>query len=201
MRARFILFARCNGPPDELMKIRIDKAVPVPASVDAAWAFLQDVEAVAACMPGARITERVAPDRYKGTVSLKLGPANLAFHGEIEVRELRPEARALRLTARGTEATGSSGASMELEARVEPAEGGSRLVGTSEVALSGKVVTFGGRVANAVADQLIAQFAANFAAGAAARAGPVPAPATPAAPLNAFAVAWGAFKRWLRAWR
>ncbi len=51
------------------MKVQIDKTYPLPCSAEIAWEFLQNIEAVAACMPGARITERIVADRYTGTVT------------------------------------------------------------------------------------------------------------------------------------
>ena len=41
------------------MKVQIEKVFPMPASADVSWQFLQDIAAVAACMPGAKITERL----------------------------------------------------------------------------------------------------------------------------------------------
>jgi uncharacterized protein len=77
------------------------------------------------------------------------------------------------------------------------------LVGSCEVSMSGKAATFGGRMMNAVADQVLQQFADNFAAQMqtitpAASAGP--AAAAPAMPsqLDGLALAWAVFKAWLR---
>jgi YHS domain-containing protein len=71
------------------MKVQIDKTYSLPCSAEIAWEFLQNVEAVAACMPGAKITERVDADRYKGTVTTKVGPATMSFRGEVQIMELR----------------------------------------------------------------------------------------------------------------
>ena len=101
------------------MKVVLEKSFPLEAAPDAAWALLQDVEAVAGCMPGARITERTDASHYKGTVTVKLGPASLAFRGEIEVKEVDATGRALHLVGRGTDTTGTSGAAMDLHARIE----------------------------------------------------------------------------------
>ena len=38
------------------MKVKLQKTFPMPGGADAAWAFLQQLEAVALCMPGAAIT-------------------------------------------------------------------------------------------------------------------------------------------------
>ncbi len=196
------------------MKVQIDKNYPMPCSVEVAWEFLQNVEAVATCMPGAKITERVDDAHYKGTVTIKVGPATMSFRGEVEMTDVDPAARTLRLLGKGTDSTGSSGASMNLTARIEAAEGGlCTLVGASEVSMSGKAAAFGGRMMNTVADQILKQFADNFAAqvsaqealraapaaagnGAPAAAVAVPPPA--AGELNGLALVWAIFKDWLR---
>jgi carbon monoxide dehydrogenase subunit G len=199
------------------MKVQLEKTFTMPASADIAWALLQDIEGVAGCMPGARITERIDPQHYKGTVALKFGPANMSFRGQVEVLGLEPASRTLRLAGKGTDSTGGSGASMDLTARVDAIDAVScNLVGASEVSVSGRAAAFGGRMMESVADQLLKQFADNFAvkvktlqAQTAARPPPTPggepaaADATapgpePARPLNGLALLWAAVKDWLR---
>jgi len=185
------------------MKVRLEKTLALPGGTEAAWQALQDIEAVAACMPGARITERIDPTHYKGTVSVKVGPASMSFRGDLEVRQVDAAARTLQLLAKGVDGTGTSGASMELNARVEAAEaGGSRLVGVSEVSMSGKAAAFGGRLINGVADQVLDQFANNFAARVASVEAAAPPPVAPAhaggSELNGLAIALKAFRAWLR---
>ena len=67
------------------MKVQLDKTFPMPSSPAIAWEFLQDVEAVAGCMPGAKLTERVDENHHKGTVTVRVGPATMSFRGEVEV--------------------------------------------------------------------------------------------------------------------
>ena len=57
------------------MKVQHDKTFPMPSSPAIAWEFLQNVEAVAACMPGAKLTEQVGENHHKGTVTVKMGSA------------------------------------------------------------------------------------------------------------------------------
>jgi carbon monoxide dehydrogenase subunit G len=206
------------------MKVEIEKSYPMPAPALATWALLQDIEAVAGCMPGAKITERLDAGRYKGTVTVRVGPATMAFRGEVEMKDVDPAAMALRLVGKGTDSTGSSVATLNLTARVAAAEAGrSTLLGSSEVSMSGKAAAFGGRMMNTVADQVLKQFADNFAArvgaiaepavvadgavdavpdapaAAATPSGPpVSAPPPPAAELNGLALAWAVFREWLR---
>jgi len=194
------------------MKVQLEKSYPMPASADTAWALLQDVEGVASCMPGAKITEKIDAQHYKGTVAVKLGPANLSFRGEIEVKGIDLAARSLHLFAKGTDSTGGSAASMDLSARAEAVDAASsNLVGTSEVTMSGKIATFGGRMMGPVSDQILGQFAANFAAKVQAmQAAAAPAATTTSAtasaqaatpadepkPLNGLALMWAVIKGW-----
>ncbi len=153
------------------MKVELEKSFPMPGSADVAWAFLQNIEAVAGCMPGAAITERTAGGGYKGTVTVRVGPATMSFRGEVEVSDIDPAAHSLRLLGKGTDSTGTSGAAMDLVARVEAVDSASStLVGRSEVSMSGKAAAFGGRMMTSVADQVLKQFAENFAAQVAALA-------------------------------
>jgi carbon monoxide dehydrogenase subunit G len=189
------------------MKVQLEKSYPMPASADTGWALLQDIEGVASCMPGAKITEKVDAQHYKGTVSVKLGPASLSFRGEISVLGIDAAARSLHLFAKGTDTTGGSAASMDLTARVEAVDAAScNLVGTSEVTMSGKAATFGGRVMGPVSDQILGQFAANFAAKVQAMrdaastpgAAATPPPVNEPKPLNGLALVWAVIKGWFR---
>jgi uncharacterized protein len=104
------------------------------------------------------------------------------------VRDHDAATRSLRLLGRGTDSTGTSGASMDLAARIEDAPGGSsQLVGRSEVTMSGKAAAFGGRMMNSVADQILKQFGENFGAQVAARAAHPAATGAPAAQAAAAA--------------
>jgi len=195
------------------MKVQLEKTYAMPGSAEITWALLQDMEAVAGCMPGAAITERIDDQHFKGTVAVKFGPASMNFKGQIEVLALDAASRTLRLSGKGTDTTGGSGAAMDLTARVEPGDAGtSTLVGSSEVSVSGKAAAFGSRLMVPVAEQVLQQFATRFAAlvqarqaaaqapASAAAAPPASAPSPPPAeaPLNGLALAWAVFKGWLR---
>ena len=53
------------------MKVQLAKTFALPASADAAWNLLQNIDSVAGCMPGASITERIDAQHYKGSISVK----------------------------------------------------------------------------------------------------------------------------------
>lgn len=151
------------------MKVKLERTFPMPGTTVHSWSVLSDIRAVAGCMPGAALTEEVDATHYKGTVAVKLGPANLKFRGEIEVLLCDPATQTFRMAAKGTDTTGASVASMDLTARVEAAADGlSALRGESEATVGGKAAALGSRMMDAVSDQILKQFAANFAAKVAA---------------------------------
>lgn len=189
------------------MKVVLDKAFPLAASAERAWQLMQDIEAVAGCMPGAKITERVDDTHYKGTITVRLGPATMSFKGDIEVLALDAAARSLHLLGKGTDTTGSSAATMDLTASVQPAGETCTLAGKSEVTMSGKAAAIGGRLMGPVSEQLLKQFVANFAARLDAMTPPQSDPAAapvadapPAQPaeLNGIAFVWAMIRDWLR---
>jgi carbon monoxide dehydrogenase subunit G len=146
------------------MKVALDKVFPLAATAESAWQLLQDIETVAGCMPGAKITERIDDTHYKGTITVRLGPATMAFKGEIEVLNLDPATRSLHMVGKGSDSTGTSAASMDLTAAVQATGETCELAGKSEVTMSGKAAALGGRLMGPVADQMLKQFVANFAA-------------------------------------
>jgi carbon monoxide dehydrogenase subunit G len=196
------------------MKVTLEKVFPLAATADSAWQLLQDIETVAGCMPGAKITERVDDTHYKGTITVRLGPATLSFKGDIEVLNLDVVARSLHLVGKGADATGTSAASMDLVAAVQPTGETCELTGKSEVTMSGKAAALGGRLIGPVADQMLKQFVANFAArlqasqtqqaaaslSDASSAPEIPAPGAgaPRSELNGLALAWAVLRDWLR---
>jgi carbon monoxide dehydrogenase subunit G len=200
------------------LKVSLERVFPMPAPAERAWQLLRDIERVAACMPGARITERLDERHYKGAVAVRFGPANLSFRGEVEVTGIEPETRTLRLLGKGTDSSGGSAASLDLTASIEAVDASScNLTGRSEVSLSGRVATFGARMADAVSEQVLRQFAANFSAALQAQVMPAetapadpgqqgvaPAAAAPDTALNGFALLRAIVRGWLRAlfdWR
>ncbi|RVU49232.1 CoxG family protein [Rubrivivax rivuli] len=159
------------------MEVKLDKRYPVAATPAQAWAVLSDIHAIAACMPGAAITEQLDETHFKGTVKSKIGPAVMSFGGDIELQGLDAATRELKMLGKGADKAGSS-ASMQLTARLEPGEepGTTVLMGQATITVSGKLAQFGSRLLVPVSDAMLAQFADNFRAAAAA----VPVAAAPA---------------------
>lgn len=190
------------------MEVKLDKRYELGVPAQNAWAILSDLEAVASCMPGASLGEKVGDNAYKGSVKVKVGPATAQFGGEVEILSMDAPAKSLVLKGKGADKGGSS-ASMELEATIEEADGQSVLVGAATVIVNGKFAQFGGRMMVQVSDVILKQFVDNFiskaeALGGTADAatdsvttgGQASADATPNE-LNGLAVVWALVKSWI----
>jgi carbon-monoxide dehydrogenase small subunit len=59
---------------------RIEGGFTVPYALDAVWAFMADLPAVAGCLPGAVLTE-VEGEKVKGHIAIKFGPMSARFEG------------------------------------------------------------------------------------------------------------------------
>ncbi|MEB4593241.1 SRPBCC family protein [Candidatus Thiothrix sp. Deng01] len=147
------------------MHVNLDKTFPIEVPLNSAWKFLQDIPGVASCMPGAEITEVVDDRHYKGAVKAKLGPATMAFNGDIEVKGMDAAKHELQLLGRGQDTKGSSSAEMDLTAQlVETGSNACELKGSAVVTVNGKAASLGGRMMTQVADQILNQFGKNFTA-------------------------------------
>ncbi|MGH8669448.1 MAG: xanthine dehydrogenase family Fe-S subunit [Burkholderiales bacterium] len=168
---------------------RIENEVVVRHPVDLVWAAFADMPAVAACLPGAQITEH-AGDAVKGRITVKLGPMRAAFAG---TAALERDAAARRGVIRGAgqDALSSSRARGDIAYRLSDAGGGATRIAISiDYSLQGPLAQFSrGGLVKELVGRMVADFAANLERHLAAGG----RPAVPAAQLDAGGVFW----RWL----
>lgn len=155
-------------------------------------AFL-DVERVATCMPGARLTGHPSDDTYDGEVAIKVGPLGVSYAGQLKVLEVESAERRLTMRAKGREQRGAGNADAYVVAHVRDDSGGALVEIETELNIRGKVAQFGRGVIGEVTDGVMQTFAANVAdllAGTreAPTAEPTPArePAAPEPSLDAW---------------
>ncbi|WP_420226969.1 SRPBCC family protein [Pigmentiphaga litoralis] len=89
----------------------------VPLPIDQAWALLLDVPRIMPCLPGAKLTEVVGPGKYKGSVSVKLGPVSLTFNGLVELVKQDDDAHIAWLKGSGVDPEAAAARSRNLALR------------------------------------------------------------------------------------
>src|SRR5262245_45031341 len=116
--------------------MEFDNSFEVPLPPAEAWKILLDIRRIAPCMPGAQLTEVVDDDTYRGRIGVRLGPVALTFAGVVELGEINEQDRTARVSAQGTDAKGRGGAHAVSLFRLEPTDGGSRVLVHTNLVLS-----------------------------------------------------------------
>lgn len=139
------------------MQMQNEFTVGVP--VETAWAVLTDLEGIAPCMPGAKLTGRDGDD-YTGTVKLKVGPITAAYAGVATFAEKDDDAHRAVIDARGKDAR-SGNANALITATLHD-EGGerTRVAIDTDLQVSGKLAQFGTGMMAEISNKLLAQFTA-----------------------------------------
>jgi carbon monoxide dehydrogenase subunit G len=156
--------------------VKVDQAFEVGASPDAVFAFLDDIPAVAACLPGASLGERSSDGAWGGTVAVSLGPLDLTFEGTATVTT-EPASRTGRVSGSGVDKRGGSRGRIEIVYEVGPAGAGSQVAIDADVTLAGPAAQFGRTgLIEEIARRLMADFATCLEARLAGEAGEAAGP-------------------------
>ncbi len=180
------------------MALSIEKTFQVQEQVEIVWNFLSDPRKVAACVPGAQITEQVDENTYKGAISVKVGPSVTNYNGEVQILRLDSQNYEIEILGKGQDVRGRGSASMKMTGKLLAlTDGGTEVKSVSEVTVVGILAQMGSRVITEVSNVMFGEFTKNFQArlqqssdlpeGQASDAGqPVP--------IKAGSVAWKAAK-------
>ena len=141
--------------------IQLKEKFSVPAPPEEVWPLMSDPAVVAACIPGAELTEQTPEGAHRGKVTFKFGPTVAVFRGETRL-DYDHAAKRCVIEARGIDQKGASRARarFEVEARGVDAtevslDGGFEVAGPLEMFASAGGVH--------VARALLAEFAGNIA--------------------------------------
>lgn len=172
--------------------MRIDNSFDIDASPDRVFEFLQDAHNVAACFPGAELTEDLGDDSYKGKVKIKVGPVTAAYAGTATIVERDDVNRVAVLLAEGKDAKGAGAAKATARMQVDPHGAGATVTFSTDLTISGKLAQFGRGIMADVSGRMVAELAAQVRTritASAPTAGSTPAsaeaPPTPAPPVAA----------------
>ena len=141
------------------MLITSDFEVPQP--VDKVWAFFQDIPQVAACLPGAELTDDLGDDTYAGKVAVRMGPVKLQFTGKAHIVERDEAAKRIVVDAAGADEKGRGQASMNVTAQLAAAGRGTKVQVDQDLELSGAAAQYGRGMISDVTAVLMRDFAAT----------------------------------------
>jgi carbon monoxide dehydrogenase subunit G len=142
------------------MLIKSEFSVAEP--VDKVWQFFDNIPQVAACLPGAELTDDLGGDKYKGRVAVRMGPVRLQFGGTAEIAERDEAGRRLVVNAAGAEEKGRGQASMVITATLTPVGRGTKVGVTQDLQLSGAAAQYGRGMISDVTAVLMRDFSTNM---------------------------------------
>jgi hypothetical protein len=172
----------------------------VAQPIDKVWLFFQDIPQVAACLPGAELTDDLGDDKYLGKVAVRMGPVRLQFSGTAEIKERDVAARRIVVDASGADERGRGQAAMLVTAQLAPTPGGTKVAVAQDLQLSGAAAQYGRGMISDVTSILMRDFATNMQTRISAiDRGVASDQIATAAPASGFAIgiraAWMALKR------
>ena len=141
-----------------LIKNEFEVAEPV----EKVWQFFENIPRVAACLPGAELTDDLGGDRYQGKVAIRMGPVRMQFAGTAEITERDEAARRVVVNASGADEKGRGQASMVVTATLARSGRGTRVGVTQDLQLSGAAAQYGRGMISDVTSVLMREFSANM---------------------------------------
>jgi uncharacterized protein len=140
----------------------INNAFEVAQPVDKVWRFFDNIPQVAACLPGAELTDDLGDDKYLGKVAIRMGPVKLQFSGTAQIKERDDQAKRIVVDAAGADEKGRGQAAMLVTASLTPARGGTRVDVTQDLQLSGAAAQYGRGMISDVSAVLMREFATSM---------------------------------------
>ncbi len=134
----------------------------IPASREAVWQALNDIDVLRECIPGCEEIEQISPTELTAKVKVKIGPVKARFSGDVMLGDLTPP-ESYTISGKGNGGVAGfakGGADVFLEAVAD----GTRLTYGAKAAVGGKLAQLGQRLIKSSSEKLATQFFNNFAA-------------------------------------
>lgn len=139
--------------------MKVTESFVIPETPEKLWAFLEQVDEVARCVPGVDSVEQIDADNSKVRVTQAVGPMTATFDLNMRITERRPQ-ELMAFTAIGRAVRGAAGNVRSTNTvRLEPVEEGTRVALESDVALGGMLGSVGQKVVAKQAGKVTSSFA------------------------------------------
>lgn len=141
--------------------MQISSQQTLPASQTNAWAALNNMEVLKACIPGCESLTEVEPGRYDVLITAAVGPVKAKFKGKLSLSNMNPpESYTINFEGQGGAAGHGKGAA---KVRLESiGNNQSVLHYTADASVGGKIAQIGQRLVDMAAQKMAADFFENF---------------------------------------
>lgn len=129
--------------------------------IDETFVILNDLEFIAPCMPGARLTE-IEGEEYRGTVKIKVGPITSQYKGKASFVEQDAVNYRSQLKAEGRDPRQGNANAMVIATMEASGDDATKVTIHTDLKLSGKVASFGRGIIEDVSKNILGQFVENL---------------------------------------
>lgn len=128
----------------------------IQAPIETIWAFFMDANRVAECAPGFKSMQILAPDHFKPTLAVGVGPVKATFTLDVTLEDLQEPTHA---AMRGRGSAAGSGVDMRSAMDLTPeSDTVTHMRWTADVNVSGTLASVGARLMEGTAHKLTNQF-------------------------------------------
>jgi carbon monoxide dehydrogenase subunit G len=141
--------------------MQLSSTQTLPVDQATAWAALNDIAILQACIPGCESLQAIGPERYQLFVTAAVGPVKARFKGLLVLSDLQPPASyQLQFEGQGGPAGhGKGSAQVRLEAAGPAA---TVLHYTVQATVGGKIAQIGQRLVDMAAQRMAVDFFQRF---------------------------------------
>lgn len=133
----------------------------IPASREAVWKALNDIDVLKQCIPGCDEIEKKSDTEFSAKVTAKVGPVKAKFGGNVTMSDLDPPNG---YTISGEGAGGAAGFAKGGAKVALTEDGGETVLSyTVNATVGGKLAQIGSRLIDSTAKKMANQFFAKFA--------------------------------------
>lgn len=140
--------------------MQFNKTVRIDAPIGEVWSLVNDIESVAACIPGVSEVRAVGPDDFDSLVSMRVGPVTANFSIRTTVQDRVPERSVTALT-QGLDKRLGSNVKVQQVFELRPDGDQTEVDISADVQVTGRIATFGQRIISAKAEQVILEALEN----------------------------------------
>ena len=133
----------------------------IPCPIEKVWAGLNDVNVLAACIPGCQSIEQIDEHNFSASVKAKVGPVNATFQVNISLADIQaPNSYTLKGEVKGGAGVAKGEAKVALFAKEE--KDATDLTYEVTASVGGKLAQVGSRLVDSAARKMSDEFFSAF---------------------------------------
>jgi carbon monoxide dehydrogenase subunit G len=137
--------------------------ITVAATREELWALIEELPALATCVPGLESFELRDPHHFDSVVRMRVGPVNARFSLSTALEDLDPPSSVV-VTSEGVDRALGSRVRQHQRVELRPNGEATDVAIDLDLQLAGRIATFGQRIIAAKADEFAAELVANVEA-------------------------------------